>query len=128
MQTDLSPIVSATGRHTFHRWLRRYAADAIPWLLDDSSGPLTSPHHMAPAVETRIVELRRLNPEWGHNRPNTSAPPIRVPTQEVTPGQIPTHSGSSTTSVISSTYPSAEPTFAPTVSPGPKRSSQVGTT
>jgi transposase InsO family protein len=34
-------------------------------LVDRSSKPLSCPHQMPPAVEARVVELRRANPGWG---------------------------------------------------------------
>jgi len=52
-------------RQTVHRWLRRYAADGLPGLVDQSSKPLSCPHQMDPLVEARIVELRRANEAWG---------------------------------------------------------------
>jgi transposase len=54
-------------RQTVHRWLRRYAAQGLGGLVDGSARPLSCPHQMAPEVEARIVELRRLSPArwWG---------------------------------------------------------------
>src|SRR6185437_6439391 len=46
-------------------WLTRYAAHGLAGLADKSSKPLSCPHQMAPAVEARIVELRREHPGWG---------------------------------------------------------------
>jgi transposase len=53
------------ARQTVHDWLRRYAAGGLAGLADKSSRPLSCPHQMAPAVEARIVELRRAHPGWG---------------------------------------------------------------
>ena len=53
------------GRQTVHTWLRRYAAEGLPGLADRSSRPNFSPHQMSPAVEARVVELRRQHPGWG---------------------------------------------------------------
>jgi len=53
------------ARQTVHGWLRRYAAGGLAGLADATSKPLSCPHQMAPAVEARIVELRRQHPGWG---------------------------------------------------------------
>jgi transposase InsO family protein len=53
------------ARQTVHDWLRRYAASGLGGLADRSSKPLSCPHQMAPAVEARIVEMRRAHPGWG---------------------------------------------------------------
>jgi transposase-like protein len=52
-------------RQSVHRWLRRYLAEGLGGLVDGSAKPLSCPHQMAPAVEARIVELRRERPGWG---------------------------------------------------------------
>jgi transposase len=53
------------SRQTVHEWLRKYAAHGIQGLVDRSSRPLSCPHQMDPAVEARIVEMRRVHPGWG---------------------------------------------------------------
>ncbi len=53
------------ARQTVHGWLRRYAASGLAGLADQTSKPLSCPHQMTPAVEARIVELRRQHPGWG---------------------------------------------------------------
>ena len=52
-------------RQSVHRWLRRYAARGLAGLVDGSTVPGSCPHQMPPAVEARIVELRREHPGWG---------------------------------------------------------------
>jgi transposase len=52
-------------RQSVHRWLRRYAAQGLAGLVDGSTVPGSCPHQMPPAVEARIVELRREYPGWG---------------------------------------------------------------
>ncbi|MGH7752775.1 MAG: helix-turn-helix domain-containing protein, partial [Gemmatimonadales bacterium] len=52
-------------RQSVHRWLRRYAARGLAGLVDGSTVPCSCPHQMPPAVEARIVELRREHPGWG---------------------------------------------------------------
>jgi len=54
-------ISAPTGR----LWLKRYRADGIPSLTEQSRRPLSSPRRTAPAVEERIVALRRDRPDWG---------------------------------------------------------------
>lgn len=55
----------AVTRQSVHRWLRRYAARGLAGLVDGSTVPGSCPHQMPPAVEARIVELRRAHPGWG---------------------------------------------------------------
>jgi transposase InsO family protein len=56
---------NGVSRQTIHVWLRRYANDGLPGLVDGSAKPLSCPHQMPPVVEARIVELRREQPGWG---------------------------------------------------------------
>jgi transposase InsO family protein len=53
------------GRQTVHTWLRRYAAEGVPGLVDRSSRPGSCPHQMPPQVEARVLEMRRQHPGWG---------------------------------------------------------------
>ena len=53
------------GRQTVHRWLRCYATSGLAGLVDKSSKPDTCPHQMAPHIEAKVLELRRLHPQWG---------------------------------------------------------------
>lgn len=53
------------ARQTVHRWLRDYAAGGLAGLVDRSARPDSCPHQMPPAVEARVVELRRAHPGWG---------------------------------------------------------------
>jgi len=53
------------ARQTVHGWLRAYAAHGLAGLADRSSRPASCPHQMPPAVEARIVEMRRAHPGWG---------------------------------------------------------------
>jgi transposase InsO family protein len=62
--TDVARLYGVT-RQTVHRWLRRYAAQGLKGLADRSSRPDGCPHQMAPAVEARVVEMRRAHPAWG---------------------------------------------------------------
>jgi transposase InsO family protein len=52
-------------RQSVHRWLRRYGSGGLAGLVDQSRVPGSCPHQMPPAVEARIVELRREHPDWG---------------------------------------------------------------
>jgi transposase InsO family protein len=58
-------LLYGVSRQTVHKWLRRYASQGLKGLADRSSKPEFCPHQMAPAVEARIVELRRAHPAWG---------------------------------------------------------------
>ncbi len=53
------------ARQTVHDWLRKYAAEGLRGLADRSARPLSCPHQMGPAVEARVVEMRRAHPGWG---------------------------------------------------------------
>jgi transposase len=57
------------ARQTVHGWLRRYANDGgLGGLADRSSRPESCPHQMPPAVEARVVWIRRAHPSWGPSR------------------------------------------------------------
>jgi len=57
------------ARQTVHQWLARYANDGgLAGLGDRSSRPESCPHQMLPAVEARIVGMRRAHPGWGPSR------------------------------------------------------------
>lgn len=47
------------SRATAHKWWRRYRAEGVAGLEDRSSRPCSCPHRTSPAVERRIVALRR---------------------------------------------------------------------
>ena len=53
------------GRQTVHRWLRRYGTDGLAGLVDKTSKPDTCPHQMPPAIEAKVLEMRRKHPGWG---------------------------------------------------------------
>ena len=52
-------------RQTLHRWLRRYAKDGLPGLVDRPPTPRSCPHQMDPQVEAAVVAMRRAHPGWG---------------------------------------------------------------
>ena len=56
---------NGVSRQTVHEWLVRYANHGLAGLVDRSSKPASCPHQMDPALEARIVELRREHPGWG---------------------------------------------------------------
>jgi transposase InsO family protein len=62
--TDVAALLGVS-RKTVHKWLRRYAAQGLKGLADKSSRPDTCPHQMTPAIEARVVEMRRAHPGWG---------------------------------------------------------------
>jgi transposase len=53
------------SRQSVHTWLARYAAGGLAALADRSHRPRSCPHQLAPPLEARICELRRLHPGWG---------------------------------------------------------------
>ena len=53
------------GRQTVHRWLRSYATSGLAGLVDKSSKPDTCPHQMPPHIEAKVLEMRRIHPQWG---------------------------------------------------------------
>ena len=55
-------------RQTLHRWLARYEAQGLEGLGDRSHRPEQCPHQMPPAVEVRVLEMRRNKPFWGARR------------------------------------------------------------
>jgi transposase-like protein len=67
---SVSEVAARFGatRQSVHRWLRRYASGGLAVLVDQSTVPGSCPHQMPPAVEARVVELRREFPTW---RPRT---------------------------------------------------------
>lgn len=56
---------NGVARQTVHEWLRRYASQGLPGLVDGSAKPLSCPHQMPPVVEARIVAIRREHSGWG---------------------------------------------------------------
>lgn len=56
---------NGVSRQTVHEWLRRYASQGLPGLVDGSARPLSCPHQMPPVVEARIVAIRREHSGWG---------------------------------------------------------------
>lgn len=53
------------SRQSVHAWMARYERGGLEALDDRSHRPRASPHQMDPAIEARVVELRRLHPHWG---------------------------------------------------------------
>src|SRR5207245_11645351 len=54
-------VAEAQGfsRATVHKWWRRYQAEGWPGLADRSCRPHTCPRQLDPAMEARILALRR---------------------------------------------------------------------
>jgi len=67
---SVQEVAEAYGvsRQSVHAWLARYEAGGLPALADQSHRPKTSPLQMDPAVEARVLELRRHHPSWGKVR------------------------------------------------------------
>lgn len=53
------------SRPTGYHWLRRYQAEGIRGMEEQSRRPQSSPQRTACAMEQRVVELRRAKPDWG---------------------------------------------------------------
>lgn len=53
------------SRATLHRWLVRHANEGLGGLVDKSCRPDTCPHQMPPHVEAKVLEMRRVHPDWG---------------------------------------------------------------
>ena len=57
------------ARQTVHEWLARYAGQGgLAGLADRSSRPEHCPHQMPPAIEARVLWIRRAHPAWGPSR------------------------------------------------------------
>jgi len=53
------------SRKVFYKWLKRYKQRGEAGLIDLDRRPKVSPRQIDIAVEERVIELRKLNPEWG---------------------------------------------------------------
>jgi transposase InsO family protein len=56
------------SRQSVHAWLARYEAGGLEGLAERSHRPRSCPHQMSPAVEARVLELRRVHRSWGARR------------------------------------------------------------
>jgi transposase InsO family protein len=56
------------ARQTVRTWIRLYREGGLGWLADRSHRPRKCPHQMPAEVEARMLELRRVHPEWGPAR------------------------------------------------------------
>jgi transposase InsO family protein len=56
------------SRDTYYRYRRRYLAEGLEGLEDQSRRPKTSPVKISPETEIRICEMRRDHPRWGARR------------------------------------------------------------
>jgi len=53
------------SRPTAYKWLKRYEADGVPGLADQSRRPQSSPAQTSAEMEAAVVQLRRQHPVWG---------------------------------------------------------------
>ena len=60
--------VAHMGRRTFYYWKPRFQAGGYPALERFASRAPHRPQRTAPAVEARVVALRRERPDWGRRR------------------------------------------------------------
>jgi transposase InsO family protein len=56
------------SRASYYRYRRRYLEEGVAGLEPRSRRPRSSPAQISPALEARIVELRRRHPRWGARR------------------------------------------------------------
>ena len=56
------------SQDTYYRYRRRYLAEGLDGLEDQSRRPKTSPAQIPAEVEIRICEMRRDHPRWGARR------------------------------------------------------------
>jgi len=56
------------SRQTVHAWLARYERGGLPALADRSHRPKGCAHQMPASVEAVLLEMRRINPDWGPRR------------------------------------------------------------
>jgi transposase-like protein len=85
---DVSEVARGLGVHrsTVHRWVARYLTAQLAGLIDRSHRPVSCPHQVVPAVETRVAEMRRAHPRWGSRRIRLEllrrpAPGVAVPAE-----------------------------------------------
>jgi putative transposase len=53
------------SRKTGYKWLKRFKAEGVVGLVDESTRPKTSPSELTEAMKAEIVRLRRAHPTWG---------------------------------------------------------------
>ena len=56
------------SRQTVHAWLARYERGGLAALADRSHRPKGCAHQMPAVVEAVVLEMRRVNPDWGPRR------------------------------------------------------------
>jgi hypothetical protein len=64
---------SQVGRSTrclerVYAWLRRYAEDGMPGLVDRSRRPDHCPHQTPAELDVGVIAMRREHPAWGPRR------------------------------------------------------------
>jgi transposase InsO family protein len=61
LEKGIKPTARAWGcsRNTVRKWLRRYQAEGLAGLKERSHAPKSCPHKTSPALERRIVKLRK---------------------------------------------------------------------
>jgi transposase InsO family protein len=53
------------SRQSLYRWMARYEEGGLEGLAERSHRPKRVPHQMAADLEARVLEMRRLHPNWG---------------------------------------------------------------
>jgi transposase len=57
-----------TTRNTVRKWVRRYKAEGLKGLGDQSRAPKYIPHRTPRKIEKRVIKLRKDHPAWGPER------------------------------------------------------------
>jgi transposase len=58
-------VAFGVSRQSLYGWLRRYEEGGLDVLVERSHRPWSCPHQLDPALEARVLELRRQHPGWG---------------------------------------------------------------
>jgi transposase InsO family protein len=63
----VTEVAQAFGvsRQSVYAWMARYEHGGLDGLAERSHRPRTCPHQIPPAIEARIIEMRRQHPGWG---------------------------------------------------------------
>jgi transposase InsO family protein len=58
----------SVSRKLYYKWVKRFKEGGISALSDQSKRPLNSPNTTSTSLESKIVALRKENPEWGSRK------------------------------------------------------------
>ena len=57
--------IHGIARKTGYKWVERFTAESLDGLQDQSRAPARHPNQTAPAIEARVLALRRAHMSWG---------------------------------------------------------------